>query len=216
MIRPQLRHARACELRPVRGRRVAACFLRGAVREEGHHLPFSRAMLGKAPCAGLPQPVSRAMPQTRFRAHVAEGAPAPAPVPARSAGPLPGPFCRAGRRGGRGILASRMALAGKRRWCGPGSCAAAGAACSETSTAVSRSPPTGHGGSCRRIPRRFVWPPPPSRRGAIHATLRWPRLFGQLSGQAKVYSGCFSGRHDPLESIFLLLLLRLWRCGQGA
>ncbi len=47
-------------------------------------------------------------------------------------------------------------------------------------------------------------------------SVRWPRLFGQLSGQGKVYSGCFSGRHDPLESIFLLLLLRLWRCGQGA
>ena len=31
-----------------------------------------------------------------------------------------------------------------------------------------------------------------------------------------MYSGCFSGRQDPLESIFLLLLLRLWGCGQGA
>ena len=31
-----------------------------------------------------------------------------------------------------------------------------------------------------------------------------------------MYSGCFSGRQNPLESIFLLLLLRLWGCGQGA
>ena len=43
--------------------------------------------------------------------------------------------------------------------------------------------------------------------------LRWPRKIGQ---SAKVYSGCFSSRQNPLELIFLLLLLRLWGCGQGA
>ena len=31
-----------------------------------------------------------------------------------------------------------------------------------------------------------------------------------------MYSGCRSGRQYSLESLFLLLLLRLWRCGQGA
>ena len=46
--------------------------------------------------------------------------------------------------------------------------------------------------------------------------MRWPRLFGQSGGSAKVYSGCFSGRQDPFHAIFLLLLLRLWGCGQGA
>ena len=50
--------------------------------------------------------------------------------------------------------------------------------------------------------------------GIVQAHVRWPRLFGQPGGSAKVYSGCFSGRQNPLESI--LLLLRLWRCGQGA
>ena len=30
-----------------------------------------------------------------------------------------------------------------------------------------------------------------------------------------MYSGCFSGRQNLLETIFLLLL-RLWGCGQGA
>ena len=31
-----------------------------------------------------------------------------------------------------------------------------------------------------------------------------------------MYSGCFSGRQNPFQTIFLLLLSRLWGCGQGA
>ena len=50
----------------------------------------------------------------------------------------------------------------------------------------------------------------------LKLTLRWLRLFRQSDGSAKVYSDLRSGRQYSLESLFLLLLLRLWRCGQGA
>ena len=53
------------------------------------------------------------------------------------------------------------------------------------------------------------------RPGTVDGWLKkwWLRLFGQSDGSFKVYSGCGSSRRNPLESIFLLLLLRLWARG---
>ena len=46
VIRPQLDHPRASQLRPVGDRRIAARLLRSAVREKGHNLPFGCGSLG--------------------------------------------------------------------------------------------------------------------------------------------------------------------------